>query len=378
MQLVLGSQINMKITSIFIALLMCATSIYSADSDLRKGIDFTGLTSATAAQHNQLVDNGTIATNKALVLITNALPDTTTNPRYTNWVWLDARTSPGVLKVYYSAGGGGEANWVAASVAAGSITTTKIADGAVAYGKIAANAIVASNIVVQSITGDRLTPATLTYANIAASNIVRYLVAYGAIDGPQITNGAIQSYHINAQTIYGTNLVNNTITSNQLAVGAIIGTNIGIGAVTATNIANSTILGTNIAAGTITTNKLAFYEPEFFNGTANTIVGAGGQNTWTHGLSGIPTRVEVTLLCVATDSTAAYAVGDEINVGQISFLTSGAYAPAFTIVRSATTITVVRGNVAGLYINKKDTGALTDTVANTNKYVIKARAWFQP
>jgi len=83
------------------------------------------------------------------------------------------------------------------------------------------------------------------------------------ISGNVIVRGTIAGNAMIANTITATQIAAGTITATQIAANTITANNIAVGTITATQIAANTITGNNIAAGTITTN----------NFTANTIQG---------------------------------------------------------------------------------------------------------
>ncbi len=355
-----------------IGAIITTINLNAADSDLRKGIDFTGLTSATAAQHNQLVDNGTIATNKGLILPTNGTPNIAGRPAYTNWVWLDKSVDPPVLKVYYS----GIGSWVSATLPDGAVTTSKIADGAVIHTKIATDGVWTTNLLDQSVTSAKIAPLNVVELNIGNSNVTRVKMAYGAVDSTILTNGAVATANLQDGSVTGAKLAAGTIVATNLAVNSVSNINIVTGGVLGTNIGVLAIGNTNYGTASISTNKLAFYIPEFYNGTTNSIPLAGGSQTYTHGLSGMPTRVQLSLLCVLADTTIGAVGGDEILATGVNDSTGG---PAFTMYYTSNSIVIVRSSTTGtLQAIKRSDGANTDFTAQTNKYVMKVRAWFQP
>ena len=84
-------------------LLFVACTAFGAENynDLIKGVDFTGRSALSPTALNQLVDNARLNTNRGIILLQPTQPDHITNPRFTNFVWLDNST-PGLfhLKVY--------------------------------------------------------------------------------------------------------------------------------------------------------------------------------------------------------------------------------------------------------------------------------------
>jgi len=73
-----------------IVLFISVLSLNAAtEYDLVKGVDMTATNYRPASLYNQLVDAGTIgATNKGGVIRQATTPDTSLNPRYTNFIYV--------------------------------------------------------------------------------------------------------------------------------------------------------------------------------------------------------------------------------------------------------------------------------------------------
>jgi hypothetical protein len=110
---------------------------------------------------------------------------------------------------------------------------------------------------------------------VSGNVIVRGTIAGNAmiantITATQIATGTITATQIAANTITAGQIAANTITSGQIAAGTITGNNIAAGTITTNNFTANTIQGNIIAAGTITATQLAANAI-----TANTVVSTG-------------------------------------------------------------------------------------------------------
>ena len=347
---------------------LLALSLNAAEADFRKGIDFTGLTEATGAQHNQLVDNATVAAKRGLVIVQTATPDTTTYPRFTNYLWLDINYTPPILKSW----SWGVTNWVTATIPANSIGTANIQDGAVTNPKLATNSVNTSQLYDNSVTSDKIVALSITSGKLNNNSV----------DSTNIIDGTIVHNDIATGGVWTTNILDGSVTGIKIGNGAVGTTNIAGGGVTITNLATNSvgtaqilvnaIVTTNILNQAVTTNKLSVYIPEFYSPTTNAMPSAGAANSYSHGLSGVPTMIRVVLQCNQTEN--GYSVGDELDVHGIY---STGVVPAFEIATSSTTISLVRYDTSStIYVLNKSTGA--QSTLTTTKWVVKVRAWFQP
>ena len=98
---------------------------------------------------------------------------------------------------------------------------------------------------------------------LVANTVSGNSLAQNTITGNKIANSTITGNLVAANTIAGTNIVGNTITNNLIALGTIQGNNIAADTITGNLIAANTIAGYNIIGDTITGNLIA----------ANTIAG---------------------------------------------------------------------------------------------------------
>ena len=168
----------------------------AVEYDFNKGIDLTARTQVTGAHLNQLVDNASLRAGRGLVLITNGIPDTANNPRYTNYLWVDTAIAGSPTLKFYVAGVGWTNSLVGATItetniAANAITTTKIANGAVTSDKVSSGSI--GNL--------QLGGSAVTTDKISVGAVTRGVIADGAIGTDQITNSAVTTAKIAASAV---------------------------------------------------------------------------------------------------------------------------------------------------------------------------------
>jgi hypothetical protein len=91
------------------------------------------------------------------------------------------------------------------------------------------------------------------------------------VSGSTIVSGSLPGNAITANTVTSTQIASNTITANNIASGTITAAQIAANTVTANNIATGTITANNIATGTITTTQIAANTVTANNIATNTI-----------------------------------------------------------------------------------------------------------
>lgn len=173
-----------------------ALGLAAVEYDFRKGIDLTGKSAATGAHYNQLVDNATLNGGRGLVLVTNGTPNTTDNPRYTNYLWVDTSIAGSPTLKFYVAGIG----WTNSLVGA-TITETNIANNAITTAKIANGAVTSDKITSGSVGNLQLGGSAVTTDKIAVGAIARGVIADGAVGTDQITNSAVTTAKIAASAV---------------------------------------------------------------------------------------------------------------------------------------------------------------------------------
>lgn len=317
-----------------IAVMMC---IAAAEYDLQKGVDLSAKTSVTASQLNQLVDNGTVAANKGMLIYSATTPDTTNNARYSRFIWLDTSFSPPVPKVYYTNG----SYWT-------NITAnTTIADNSVTAGKLAANSVYETNLTASSVTASKIADGVIGSSKYANASISNTHIASLTIQSTNIANGQILSTNIGAAAILGYHLASGQIGTANLTNGFLLqGTNIANGTIANNNIAASAIYPTNVAAAAGSANQVLrinsggtaveFGSPAVIRMTNTTAASTINTTpvTLTHGLGGTPTIFRAVVICTSTDGD--FSVDDEIPIADVRGFGTG-YRQLFLSYCNATT-----------------------------------------
>lgn len=232
---------------LLLSFLLLPQLVFAAvEYDLRKGIDLTGTNYVTFSLLNQLVDLGTTATNKGMVIRKTTRPDVTLNTRYTNFLWLDtALGAPGTLKQYVCCGDA-DTNWVTASLGVNSVAGTNIVDYTITESEMGTNSV--NQYALQgNIPGSKLADNSIPQNKLAATSVSQGNIYPNAIRGQDITN----------QTIRGTNLVDGTIDVLQIAANAITTIKITNGAITFDKMATNSVGENQITNAAVSTNKLA-------------------------------------------------------------------------------------------------------------------------
>ncbi len=180
----------------YLLLLLGLSAQGAVEYDFTKGIDLTARTQVTGAHLNQLVDNASLRAGRGLVLITNGIPDTANNPRYTNYLWVDTAIAGSPTLKFYVAGVG----WTNSLVGA-TITETNIANNAVTTAKLANGAVTSDKISSGNVGNLQLGGSAVTTDKIAVGAITRGVIADGAVGTDQITNSAVTTAKIAASAV---------------------------------------------------------------------------------------------------------------------------------------------------------------------------------
>ncbi len=278
-----------------------ALSIY----DWIKGLDFTGLGgSATAADHNNLVDISTPYTDKGIVgstvdsaLDTPVVPDAATTAKWKNYIWLripHATAPVQIPKIYIwndaLASVATYLKWVRVTAD----TTTELAliaaldtrVDAVEISVAAANAsATAANANAANAANDAAT--ALTTANAAASDAS---TANTAAADANILATTADANATSAATVAGTASTNASL------------------ALTTANAASVAInLATALQSADITLALNSLLDPII------------------HGLGVVPKRVRWVLHCIVADAGTGHAIGDEVPIEHFTYLIAPNY-----------------------------------------------------
>lgn len=244
-----------KFLSLCVSLLAFNT-FAATEYDLKKGVDLTGTNFVTYSLLNQLVDLGTVATNKGMVIRKATRPDVTNNPRYTNFLWLDLSGGvPGSLRQYVCCGDA-DTNWVTATLGSSVVGTANIIDYNVTESKMATNSV--NQYALQgNIPGSKLADNSIPVSKLAASSVSQGNFVSGAIRSIDITNKTIQASNIADAAIIRDLIATDVIDTTRLTNSAVTTVKIADTNVTTGKLLDGAVTAAKIATSTITTNQLA-------------------------------------------------------------------------------------------------------------------------
>jgi len=132
---------------------------------------------------------------------------------------------------------------ISAAKVTGQIVGTQITDGAISTAKLAAN----------SVTSNEIAANTIVAADIASGTITATQIAAATITGAKIAAGTIAAGNIAANTITASEIAANTITAAQIATNAITADEIAAGAVTAAKMSVTELSAITATIGTLRT-----------------------------------------------------------------------------------------------------------------------------
>lgn len=145
----------------------------------------------------------------------------------------------------------------ASDITVGTITTTQISDGAITTPKMTANSINADRLAAGTISTNLMTANSINGDRISANTLAAGKITAGSITATQIAAAGITGDKIAANTITADKLVANSITSAQIAAGSISGDRITSNSIDAGKIVAGTLTSTQIAASGITGDRIA-------------------------------------------------------------------------------------------------------------------------
>jgi len=294
--------------------LLATCSVFGAESynDLVKGVDFTGRSALSPTALNQLVDNARFNTNRGIVLMQPTQPDTVTNPRFTNFIWLDNSTAGLIqLKVYNGS------SWT--NVYLGSILTeTNIADGAITTPKLASGAVSAEKIL----------NGAVGSLQIAGSGVTADKIAVGVVNRSHLSDNLISTAQITNSAVTGAKIADGTLTSEKITT---------VNAVAITNLSDYVLsLNSNLSITKLpqpsgnNSNYTLITGPNSLTWTTAPIAevitlypwagtyhgGVGYNQTATHALGRKPLLISAVF--EITNTIHGYTPGEEINLTSLS------------------------------------------------------------
>jgi hypothetical protein len=150
--------------------------------------------------------------------------------------------------------------WTAAVPATdltGQITGTQITDNAITTSKIAANSVTATQINADAVTADKVSAGAISADKIAANAVTADKVAANAITAAKISAGSIESDKLAANSVIAGKISAGAVNADQIAANAVVSAKIAAGQITADKIATDAVTADKILAGSIITSKIA-------------------------------------------------------------------------------------------------------------------------
>ena len=334
----------------FLAFLAVVPTLKAAvEYDLKKGVDLTATNVINTTILNQLVDTGTVGQpNKGVVIRRSSgggvyWPSVTDNPRYTNFLWLDTYTSPGILKQYTNVGDA-YVNWVSSTITPSSVTTAEILNGTILQADMANGSVGTDQLIAGNVTSLKLGDLSVVSGKISAAAVLQGNLADNSVTTASITNNAITTVKITDAAVDRNKLLASAVGHLQL-------TNL---AVMAQHLSNDAVTATAILNATITTNKLA---GDINRGLLNTNVSYNMTTAWAY------LKADGTLMKAYNISA-----GTRLDAGDFKFtfatpMTSTNYVVSGMILfktGTARIVTVTTNSTTELWIKTQNTGG-TDT-----------------
>ena len=143
-----------------------------------------------------------------------------------------------------------------AELAAGAVSTAKIANLAISSGLLADDAVTNAKIASNAVTTTELADNAVTNAKITDNAVTATELAANAVTGVKILDGAVADTKIAANAVTATKILDGAVAEAKLAAGAVSSTKLADGAVATTKLANSSVTTIKIGAGAVATDKL--------------------------------------------------------------------------------------------------------------------------
>jgi hypothetical protein len=315
--------------------------------DFTKGLDFTALASASAGDHNSLVDAATpYVTDKGIVMVSNDsalntpdVPNAASTTKWKNYIWIRRPHSTATNTTPIAYMWNENTTSVATYLKWQRIPAdTSTVDAALAALTLRVEDLEAVNVTLQALvnaansnaaTANTNASAALSTANAANANALQ---AISDLDTP--TTGV----KARVTALEGTVATHTT----QIA---------GIQSQVTTNTNNITIL-----QGIVTTSK-------YDSGTV-ALPAVGATTVLAHGLANIPFDFSCVLVCVTNDAATGILAGQLV---QFESGVDAATAPIFLVRADSTNVYVTRSNQATLiFLKNITTGVLTAVTAAAN------------
>lgn len=196
-------------------------------------------------------------------------------------------------------------------LAANAVTTAKISDGNVTNAKLAANAVNTTQIVNGAVTDAKLASGAVTTAKLATGAVDTAALAGGAVTAAKLATDSVTADAIAANAVGSVEISSGAVTTAKLATGAVTANELAANAVTTVKVANGAITGTKIAfldqavTGTVNGSNANF--------TMSSTPTAASLIVWINGIRQRPTT-DFTFSGTTLTFTTAPSSGDSIAV----------------------------------------------------------------
>lgn len=147
-------------------------------------------------------------------------------------------------------------NEISATLVAGSIGATELANNAVTTAKIANNAITSAKIADGTINSADLADNSITAAKINNGAVTKEKIASGAIDSSLIADGSITAAKFATGAVTNAKLGANSVTADKIADGTVGTAELGASVVTTAKIADNAVTSDKILDGSVTSSKI--------------------------------------------------------------------------------------------------------------------------
>lgn len=260
-----------------------------------------------------------------------------------------------------------------AKIVAGAVQAAEIAAGAVVAGKIAADAVTAGTVAAGAITTAKLAAGAVTANEIDALAVTAAKIAAGAVTAGKVAADAITATEIAAGSVTADEIAALAITAGKIAAGAVVADKIAAGAVVAGKIAADAVTANEIAAGAITASEIGA------NAVTAVKIDAGAVVAGKIGADVI-TAVEIAAGAITADEIGAGAiVAGKLAAGAVTTasMTANTINGDRILVNTLNADRIVTNTITadkiigGDFTGKTFTGAVLQTAATGERIVVR-------
>jgi hypothetical protein len=315
--------------------------------DLTKGIDFTALSSASAGDHNSLVDAAVpYATDKGIVMVSNDtalntpdVPNAAATTKWKNYIWIRRPHSTATNTTPIAYMWNENATSVATYLKWQRIPAdTSTVDAALAALTLRVEDLEAVNVTLQALVNAANSNAATANTNASAAVSTANAANANALQAISDLDTPVTGVKARVTALEG------TVAGHTTQIG-----NIQTQVTTNTN--NITIL-----QGIVTTSK-------YDSGTV-ALPAVGATTPLPHGLANIPFDFSCVLVCVTNDANTGILAGQLV---QFESGVDAATAPIFLVRADTNYVYVTRSNQATLiFLKNITTGVLTQATSAAN------------